>query len=395
MAAAAEFRVDSNVNPEFELLLACCGKEGGEFGVGDVLRSGVEWERLLSLVERHRVFAALFAFLQRRPDVPASIQSALQARFQRHVGRSLRFSAELSAILRNFEDHGIQVLAHKGAALGRALFGDPAMRQFGDLDFLIRAADIPRARAALQQLGYRPNLQLSIRQERGYVESGYEYVFGCDRGNHLVELQWAILPRFYSVEFDINALFSRSIEIELEGRPVRMLGKDDLMLVLCVHAAKHEWAQLSMIRDISALADFDLNWDWIAAEARRLGILRILKTSLLLGHSLLGLELPKIFCGASAMQECKQLAAEFERRLKTDADSCPESLQYFRNMLRIRERTRDRFRFMWRLAFTPSVGEWKSVEVPDRYFPIYRAVRVMRVLRRVIGSEGARRAAAV
>jgi hypothetical protein len=68
------------------------------------------------------------------------------------------------------------------------------------------------------------------------------------------------VPRFYSIDFDMKALFSRSIECDLDGLRLRCVGGEDLMLVLCVHAAKHEWAQLGMLRDIAALALLDLDW---------------------------------------------------------------------------------------------------------------------------------------
>src|SRR5207244_5452159 len=185
-----------------------------------------------------------------------------------------------------FADREIQALAHKGLVLAHLLYGDAAMRQFGDLDFLVRASDIARAQAALRELGYEPRLclQLSPRQEKAYLRSGYEYVFGLNAEKNLVELQWQILPRFYSVEFDFDELFQRSVEVEVQGARFRTLASEDLMLVLCVHAAKHEWAQLGMIRDIATLARFELDGRGREAEATRLGILRILGTSILLAR---------------------------------------------------------------------------------------------------------------
>ena len=54
-------------------------------------------------------------------------------------------------------------------------------------------------------------------------------------------------------------------------------------------------------------------------------------------------------------------------------------------MLRLRERWQDRSRFALRLAITPSVGEWQTLSIPDRLFPMYRAVRGIRLLRRFCG----------
>src|SRR5260370_33696289 len=120
------------------------------------------------------------------------------------------------------------------------------MRRFGDLDFLVRSPDISRARSAFRELGYEPHLQLSPRQEKAYLGSGYEYVFGLKVEKNLVELQWQILPRFYSVQFDLDEIFQRPVALEVQGARLRPLASEDLMLVLCVHASERERAQVGI-----------------------------------------------------------------------------------------------------------------------------------------------------
>src|SRR6266404_254230 len=337
MTSAAVAQVESTAlhpvslrfSPEFELLFACCGSR--DPGLAAILASPLNWDLVLKLADHHRVTPALYAAVSERSDVPASIQAAICSRFTTHARNVLRFSAELARILRHFADHDIPALAHKGPALAELLYGDPAMRQFRDLDVLVRAADIPRARAALKELGYEPQIELSTRQEKAYLSSGYEYVFGWNTEANLLELQWQILPRFYAINFDMGALFRRSEEIELDGARYRILGQQDLMLVLCVHAAKHEWAQLGMLRDIAALARFELDWECIAAEAKRLGIERVLKISLLLAHELLGHELP-----FKPFPECaSELALSIQSRLASGTQSETESVRYFRTMMRV------------------------------------------------------------
>src|SRR5205807_6099281 len=112
---------------------------------------------------------------------------------------------ELARITRAFRDNEIEVLAHKGPALAQLLYRDPALRQFGDLDLLARSRNVVQAKAVLQQLGYELQLQLSPGQEKAYLHSGYEYVFGLNEERNLLELQWQIVPRFYAIEFDIEA----------------------------------------------------------------------------------------------------------------------------------------------------------------------------------------------
>ena len=369
--------------PEFELLLACSQPvTAGEPGLGLILVLPLDWDRVLRLAGQHRLVPALYSALRGRDDVPASIRSVIRARFENQERRALRFTAELAHIWRQFDSHGIEVLAHKGAALGQLLYGDPAMRHFGDLDFLVRATDVPRARSALQELGYTLKFQLSPRQEKAYLRSGYEYVFGLNADRNLVEVQWQIVPRFYSINFDMEALFARSIELDINGLSLRTLGREDLLLVLSVHAAKHEWAQLGMVRDIATLARLDLDWAWIDAEARRLGIVKILAVSMSLAGSLCSLNIATPPTLQAEMCSVKNISAAIQRNTISCTEAETESLRYFRAMMHLRERWQDRMRLAWRLAATPSVGEWQVLPIPDSLFSLYRGVRILRLLKR-------------
>jgi len=59
-----------------------------------------------------------------------------------------------------------------------------------------------------------------------------------------------------------------------------------------------------------------------------------------------------------------------------------ESFNYFKLMMRLRERPSDRMRFISRLALTPGPGEWRVLELPKPLFPLYKLVRVTRLLSR-------------
>lgn len=367
---------------EFDFVRACCQQARQDSTLTEALRHHLDWDRVLTLATHHRVLPAVYNSLHGRTDVPASIRAAVDARFLAHTRRVLRFSALLAGILRVFGMRGIEVLPHKGPILAQQLYGDPAMRDFGDLDFLVRTTDVPRACTTLQELGYQPKLALSPRQEQEYLRTGYEYVFGSAAEPNLIEVQWRIVPRFYSVSFAMNSLFRRSVECEFEGMRVRTLCNEDLMLVLCVHAAKHGWSQLAMVRDIAMLARGQLNWPWIMEEAQRLGIQRMVAVSLELARMLLGLGLPQALAFHPAVLDAESLACGIQKRMSRAQETSTESIRYFWSMMILRERWRDRARFVWRLASTSSISDWQAVSLPDQLFQIYRVVRVGRLAKK-------------
>jgi len=372
---------DPHLNPEFELLLACCHSDSRL--LTSALQQELQWDSAFKLANYHRVLPVLYSRLRDRSDVPASVQWALRARFVAHCQRAMRFSAELAGILKQFEAAGIPVIAQKGPALAQVLYGDPAMREFGDLDLLVRTVDVPPAASSLRELGFEQNLQLSPGQENAYLRSGYEYVFGRGTERNLIELQWSLLPRFYAVDVDVDALFSRSVRCDFESYGARVLSAEDQTLFLCVHAAKHQWAQLGMLRDLTALSQLEIDWDWVLEEARRLGITRILLLSLLLAEEL-GAELPVVLATLPEVVECRQSTAAIQANVVDARELHPESAAYFRFMLQLRECWQDRARILWRLVVTPSISEWTAVRVPDALFPLYRGVRLFRLLRRAV-----------
>jgi len=367
-------------SPEFELLVACC--RGEQIAIGDI---EVDWERFFSVAEQHRVIPQVYAQLAESiGQIPEACATKLRRAYQENARKTLWFTNELLRSLKHLADNGIRAVPYKGPALAQVLYGDVTARQFSDLDILVDPQDVASARTALGNLGYRPTIELTPAEERAYAESGYEYSFDGPAGPHLLELQWRILPKFYAIELEVAELFARAHSTQIGGESVQGLHADDLLLVLCVHAAKHVWGQLSWISDIGRLAQSpEIDWKEVWNRARVLGIRRIVALSLVLARDLTGLEMP--LCAVEWIgqdEEMDSLLREILRGLHSHWNT--ESVAYFQLMMRLRERWSDRAKFVSRLTATPSVSEWKSVRLPETLFPLYRGVRVARLMRRAV-----------
>jgi len=391
LALECERRPLASVHPEFDLLAACCAATWNPAASGRVrqlLSSPLNWEKLPGLAEHHGLVPLLFqsaAGLSRW--IPPQPFAALRLRCQQNACRALWFTQELGRILDRMQCAGVEVLAHKGPALASFLYGDVAQRQFHDLDLLVRPRDGKQAKAILGSLGYQCDADFNAAEERELLKSGYEQVFHSPHGKNLLELQWRILPRFYAVDFDMEKLFARSKEVQLADRFCRILSPEDLLLALCVHAAKHGWTQVSWLRDIIQLAGMpDLDWEYIAEETGRMRIRRILAINFALGRRLFGASIPapapSVPVSWMGEEQTNALAEEILSALRNSDVRETESLAYFRWTMRLREHRRDRARLLWRLSSTPSIGEWRTVKLPTPLFPLYRLVRVFRLANR-------------
>jgi hypothetical protein len=386
---------------EFGFVLMCCRAERNtrdagvwEFLAESAIPNVTNWERVFELGEHHGVLPAMHRVLcvegweQFGGILPDTVKTEVERRFARLTRKNLRLAAELIHVLDRLDAAGVAAIPHKGPVLAEMIYGDLTLRDFSDLDVLVRAADIPRAKEALAQIGYKPNVELSPQEERAYLASGYEYTLDGPAGKNLLELQWNFVPRFFAVDFEMDAVFARAQSGVVAGRPVRALGAEDLFLSMCVHAAKHLWGRLCWLRDLAAVVKrVPMDWARVRTESKRLGVERILDVSLALTHDLLGTEAPKNENGSAAWQveaEVRKIATEIARHIPNAEEYSTESVDYFRRMLRLRERSQDRWRFATRLLCTPSLGEWALVKLPEPLFPLYRGVRLVRVSGRLL-----------
>jgi len=358
--------------------------------------SALNWSEVLRLAEHHGVLPlAARNLIEHGRGLAPEIERSLRSAYEANLRRSLWFTAELARIMQHFEHRQLRALPYKGPVLAQSLYRDLGLRSFSDLDFLISPAEFERAKQALAEIGYRPAADLipaveSPSLERLWLRTGYERAFDGAAGKNLVELQWALLPRFYGVDLSVEDLLARAGRTVVGGCAVPCLSPEDSLLVLCLHAAKHLWTRLIWLSDIAeTLRSYSgtqtLDYSLVFSQARALGIGRILGVSFWLVKNVLRAEIPKpAEKMIAADPRVPALGSEFAERLARDARYDFESTEYFRLILKLRERRGDRWRYLWRLVWTPGVGDVAAVRLPEALFPLYRIVRMGRLMRKLI-----------
>jgi hypothetical protein len=128
-----------------------------------------------------------------------------------------------------------------------------------------------------------------------------------------------------------------------------------------------------------------IDYSLVLSRAQALGIARILGVSFWLVKNVLCAELPQpAEATIAADPQVPVLGREFAERLAHGAAYDFESTEYFRLILKLRERRSDRWRYLWRLVWTPGSGDIVAVRLPEALFPLYRIVRIGRLMGRVL-----------
>jgi hypothetical protein len=378
--------------PEVELLL-CSARRDLDARAAERMRallgSALDWNYLLRTARSHGLTPLVFRHLNAvgSQGVPPPVLQQLRAAFQENARRNLFLTGELLNLLQHFEAGGIPAVPYKGPALAEAAYGNLALRVFCDLDVLVRKRDATRAQEVLRSLGYRPQVPLTPAQEATWLADKANRTYVCAERDTVVELHWAIMPRFFAFPLDGEQLWERAGRATLCGRAVWGLSAEDLVVILYVHGAWHCWERLEWLSGVSEFirGQSELDWDCVRARARRLGVRRIVGLGLYLTSRLLGGTLPPEL-GAEGRRDpaVRSLAAAVYGRLAHEGGGIglwSKSLFH----LRARERLRHQIEYCLRRALAPGEGDWQSWSLPAGLGFLYYPLRPLRLLHRHTG----------
>lgn len=395
---------DLEIAAEHRLLLLCAARHTGTDPVGQaetLLQSPVDWTRLVEDALAHGV-SPLLCRLVHRVDpalVPSDVLTAAQTHLDDVASRNRDLSAALLEILDALDRAGIAALPFKGPVLAETYYGDPGLRTYRDLDFLVAKQDRQATTEILCGLGYMLTetvpgrahpVALSPRQAAAVWHYAGEYLFLHAQADIAVEPHWAFLPPTFGLDIDHDAIMTRArhthgqamgpVNGYVMGRPVPVLGAEDSVLSLCLHGAKEYWARLQWIADLDRVLAHEtaLDWDSLLSTARRTGSARIVLVGLQLAHLTLGSVLPPVVRAAiDADPHAGELADARQRALfDPSALLCPNT-KISPVWMRMLPGWRLKARYMYRTATTPRVAHFVSMPLPDVLFPLYPGYKLL------------------
>jgi Uncharacterised nucleotidyltransferase len=360
--------------------------------IREVSAQPLDWEYLLEEAEANSITPLLERHLTAiAPDAaPAAAKQRLKKTSRANTIRCLCLTAELIKILAVFREQEIPTLPYKGPVLAAQAYGDFTLREFDDLDIILRQRDVLKAHKAMLSLGYKPKFDwiLSPRASAALVPGEYNY--GNAPRRAVVELHTELTFRHFPVKPDLDYFLAKRAPVLVSGHEVLTFTVEDLLPMLCIHGSKDFWERFSWAADVSELIQSHpaLNWDEVLRVAEAVGAVRILLTGLALANGMLGARLPaEILRRVRSDRTACEIADEIQRMLL----SRPSRTFDAAGRLRFRRRMLSGFvagwRYVTRLAIVPAEEDWVMMRLPRPLAPLYIALRPFRLLRKY-GSAG-------
>src|SRR3984893_17827727 len=208
---------DTPFSAEWQALIACTSLDSSAQRLNDVLRRPLDWPSLFEQAEEYSVLPLVAARLRElspralSPEIEAKLHSRLRAQ----AVFTLTLTAELFQVLERFAVLDIAALVTKGPALSVRCYGDPGIRQYCDLDLIVRDADMRRVTAAMIALRHTPKGPLRAIQTSKFPG---EYAFRKLGTELLVEFHTERTFRYHPQRLPIETLFARSSSVTIDSR---------------------------------------------------------------------------------------------------------------------------------------------------------------------------------
>jgi hypothetical protein len=389
--------IAENYHTEIDLIL-CCSRTKLEPEVIEhiqtLLQGQIKWEYVIQTANLHGITQLLYKSIQKvsLSYIPETIASYLQRFCHNNLLRNFRLTHELILLMELLASQGISAIPFKGPTLACLAYNNLALRQFGDLDLLVKEQDVSKAQALLLSHGYRLGI-LKETQKRDLKFHSGETSFINTNSQAVIDLHWKIVPKFFPFAINLENWRSQLQPITLSGAKVLTFSLEDTLLHLCVHAAINLWSRIEWLCDIAEFIqahESQIDWEKLTQQASAVGCERILLLNCILIRELLSVHLPTVIV---QRLECDPTLQPLVALIKSFLFSSPGEPEPFGRgegllvFIKMRERLRHQLihliyvmnRSGWS---TPSVRDRKAFQLPSGLSFLYYFLRPIRLLRK-------------
>ena len=260
-----------------------------------------DWDRVVALARRHFVLPLVHHSPWPKaagapPEVLAELERLGWASARASL-RSLELHRDLLAVL---SADGIDALVIKGLPLAQTVYGSVTARAAGDLDLVVRPAQVVGAAAALERVGLRPHLgdpgidaapEALLAAPLRYPAVKHVHFTG---DGVPAELHWRLMKNPRLLPFDERWVTDPAV-VETGGVAMPVLAPDVAWRHVHVHGAEHDWVSLKSLADVPGFARRHPEVVSPAALAgvERDGLARPVAAGMLLAEEVLGDYLPE------------------------------------------------------------------------------------------------------
>lgn len=344
--------------------------------------------QLIAACNKHRVAQLVWHNLRQLPPggVAQPFVDALKPWYAANALRVLSNTRDQLQLQDALQAHGVRSMALKGVTLSRTLYGDPALRQQGDIDLLVDAEQLLPAYAVVAGRGFDDAIRFTTLDaaRRAWVMRQHKDIefIRSQPSMQVVDLHWRPTRNPALFGHTLDVLWARGQDCAVGPRTARTLSAEDLLIYLCVHGAATVWYRCKWVADLPQLLGTQtLDWAVLRQRAEAGNAVKVLGIGLLVAERWLGVALPE------AARFATGRVTEADLRLVADALDSPDGwwpggrgrrplgyvLRYWRYQFGLAPGWR--YRLAYLESRLVSLNDVAAFRLPRALFPLYALVR--------------------
>ncbi|GAB3413730.1 nucleotidyltransferase family protein [Niabella aquatica] len=165
--------IKRNYGKEVALILLCCRvflktARSSELSIF-VEQNPPDWQTVYELSKIHRIRPVVYETVI-SDNSNFRFKDQLKHFFLNHSLHAFRCQQKAARMISLMKQHNIPVQLYKGIHLSQLLYNHLSIREFGDMDFIVRKKDIPRLVSVLKENGYKiEGEELFVRSQKDYL----------------------------------------------------------------------------------------------------------------------------------------------------------------------------------------------------------------------------------
>jgi hypothetical protein len=329
----------------------------------EALTRAATQQGVIGLVAHH--LAAL-----ERAGLPAPAGLRIREVAQHCTLRAMMLAGRMGEVAAALREAGVKAVFYKGPTLALRLYGQLALRHFGDLDVLVHPSQVEVAMAALGRIGF--SMRDDCAPYLGVLRRTYSEV-SLLRGDGAirqdVDLHWHYAPwrLGYGSGF-VDESLARAETFEVGAHAVLTPSLSDLLVILCMHGGTSLWNRIYMMADVAELLRKrpDLAGRETLETAERAGAGRLFRFALWLAEAFgaaVGAEMQEEIARDPAIPAMARIVRR--EILAPTRDGGLFNVFYWH----MRDGLADRARLAWRLVANPTLVDHQILGSRGLRFP--------------------------
>jgi hypothetical protein len=198
--------------------------------------SYLEWDVLLRAAIKHGIAPLFYQRVKNLDNIPKDILASFREAYYLNIFRNARYYQKLSEIISHLHENEIEVIVLKGAYLAKTVYESDALRFIGDMDLMVKSADLAKTQNILLQLGYKQKKHnLTIEEQCAIhhclIDFKKQATFGID-------VHWNLHFKSDSkIKINSEMLWQAARPCTIGNIQALSLSLEDLLFHICFHAA--------------------------------------------------------------------------------------------------------------------------------------------------------------